>query len=272
MEKISNIDLYKAKEKCLELKKKNKRLILKGNNPILLNTTLFEENTNTIDFINRTRYDFYWNSENISYLDALVMYLHEKYQVHGMIDYVDTIRDFGDVRRKITMGKYYSDSIVKEYIAKENVMAFLSLRVGETIADDKASIHEYISSFSFQGLTGISTELAEKMDMLGIKNHMMFGGGPSASEYKKEGYDFTDDTILYNNFTKLGITKNKELRRKKIWPRTVQIGMAKEEGTSVIEEIGSILPEYFTWIEQELKEKGEYQAMSPMQPKIYKKS
>ena len=86
MEKISNIDLYKAKEKCLELKKQDKRLILKGNNPILLSATLFEENTNTIDFINRVRYDFYWNSENISYLDALVMYLHEKYQVHGMID------------------------------------------------------------------------------------------------------------------------------------------------------------------------------------------
>lgn len=143
-------------------------------------------------------------------------------------------------------------------------MAFLSFRVGETITDDKASIHEYISSFSFQGLTGISTELTKRFDSLEIKNHMSFGGGPSAKEYKEEGYDFTDDTILYNDFTKLGIIKNKELRREKVWPRTVQIGMAKEEGTSVIEEIGNILPEYFAWIEQELKEKGEYQAMFPM--------
>lgn len=271
MEKISNIDLYKAKEKCLELKKKNKRLILKGNNHILLSTTLFEENTNTIDFINRTRYDFYWNSENISYLDALVMYLHEKYRVHGMIDYVDIIRDYGDVRRKIFIEKYYSDTAVKEYISKENIMAFISLRVGETILNDKASIHENISSFSFMGLTGISTHLAEKLDRAGIKNHMTFGGGPSAKEYKEEGYSFTDDIILYYDFTKLDTVKNKDLTRDEVWPRTIQIGIAKEEDTSVIKEIGSLLPEYFAWIEQELTAKGEYQAMSPMQPKEYKK-
>lgn len=39
MKKITSIDLYQAKEKCLELQDTNSRLVLKGNNPILLTTT-----------------------------------------------------------------------------------------------------------------------------------------------------------------------------------------------------------------------------------------
>ena len=74
MKKISSIELYQAKEKCLELQKSNNRLILKGNKPILLTTTLLMN-----DVGNKEEFDMFEmfpltakNSISRSYLDSLV--------------------------------------------------------------------------------------------------------------------------------------------------------------------------------------------------------
>lgn len=274
MKKISSIELYQAKEKCLELQKSNNRLILKGNKPILLTTTLLMN-----DVGNKEEFDMFEmfpltakNSISRSYLDSLVFYLNEKYGINGIIDYQQVEDDLFKAVNQLSAHKLYSDETIRNFIQDENIQALLSLEVGRTTASDQATLAEKMSSYSFMGLTGVTIELSNRLKEASIPNHMQFGGSFSAKDFKELGYDFTDDTIAYNDFLSLGIIKCQQLPKEKVWPRTVEISVKSEEDTYTLERLGGVLIEYFNWIEQELKEKGPANAMSPMKPKTYQKN
>lgn len=273
MKKISSLELYELKEKCLDLYKNNEKLVLKGNCPILVTTTLFIPLNGKKDLNNERML----KSEKIlnnyflsSYLDSLILYLNEKCLVHGIIDYVPIKEDLRYDYEQVMTNRLYSDKFLKEYIKENGIEAIYSLTIGNTIADDMASISEKISSYSFMGLTGISIELANRFDNDKITNHMGFGGSISCDEFKKQGYEFTDDTILFNTFLKIGVVKNKNLEQEKSWPRTVEIGFKEDDDTYNIERIGKTLQDYFSWVNKELQEKGRFNAMAPMKQKIKK--
>lgn len=274
MKRITSIDLYQAKEKCLELETTNSRLVLKGNSPILLTTTLLKNNPedskyfyNMLEMSALARN----NSISSSYLDALIMYLNENFGINGVIDYLPVADNLVSIAKQIFMSKNYSDQEIRKIILDKNIHALINFKMGDVIKGEAASLTEKISSYSYMGLTGISTELAKRLVENGLQNHMGFGGSPNAYEFEEMGYKYTDDTITYNDKLFIGQIKGHALSQKEIWPRSIELNFAHEEDTYNLEQIGEVLIDYFTWIEQELKEKGPANAMSPMQPKTYKK-
>lgn len=75
---MTSLDLYKAKQKCLELQKTKNRIIINGSSPILLVTKLLKEKSNN-DASKILKHDSLAtkNSINNSYLDALILKLNE---------------------------------------------------------------------------------------------------------------------------------------------------------------------------------------------------
>lgn len=275
MKKITSIDLYQAKEKCLELQATNSRLVLKGNNPILLTTTVLKENLEeSKNFYNmlETTTLAKNNSLSNSYLDALIIYLSENYGVNGIIDYLPVADNLVSIAKQINISKRYSDQEIRKIMFDRNIQVLINFKIGDVIKGDSASITEKISSYSYMGLTGISIELAKKLKENSLQNHLGFGGSPNAYEFEKLGYKYTDDTITYNDKLFIGQIKGHSLSKKEIWPRSVELDFAQEDDTYNLEQIGDVLIDYFAWILEELKEKGTADAMSPMQQKTYKKN
>lgn len=271
MKKIESIKLYNAKEECLKLQKNKDRIILPGKSPILLTTKLFknEYNAKNAFLMPSLVLD---NNINNSYLDALILYLNNEYGVNGIIDYIISTDYLPDDSRNFSVDKYYSDEEVRNIILNRNIQAFFSFKVGNTIANEALEINEKMSSYSYMGLTGISEELSNLLNKYNYANHKGFGGQFNDNEFYKLGYEFTDDTISYNDMLFIGKVKNKELSKDKIWPRTVELTFKSEDDYYNLERIGAILIKYFSWVEQELKEKGSKDAMSPMKPKVYLKN
>ncbi len=270
MKKITSLELYQAKNKCLELYSDDstKRLVLNGNSPILLTATILEPNNNDMFEAYSTVSK---NSINSSYLDALIMYLHDCYGLNGIIDYLPVENHIIKVASMLSVNRKYNDKEIQNYIYNNNIHALYSLVYGGVVNNDSASINEKTSSYSFMGLTGISKELSKRLETNNLHNHMNFGGCLSATEFNKLGYDFTDDNIAYNDFINIGTAKETPLSQEKTWPRTVELGLKTEEDTYNLERVGGTLIDYFAWVEKELKEKGREYAMSPMRPKTYKK-
>lgn len=275
MSKILSIDLYKAKEKCLELQKTNNRLILKGESPILLTTNILITNKKENESLHlfQTFPKAIVNHISRSYLDALILYLNEHYGVNGIIDYLPIANDVFEITDQLSVYKKYSNEEIKKFILDQDIHALISLKMGNTIDGESIELAEKMSSYSFMGLTGISTELSQRLREKGIQNHMQFGGYFSSDDFKELGYDYTDDTInRYNKFFNLGDIKGREPSRERVWPRTVEVSFKKEDDTYNLERVGEVLINYFSWINQELKEKGPSDAMSPMKPKTYQKN
>lgn len=274
MKKITSLDLYQAKEKCLELQATNSRLVQKGNNPILLTTTVLKENLeDSKNFYNmlETTTLAKNNSLSNSYLDALIIYLSENYGVNGIIDYLPVADNLVSIAEQINISKRYSDQEIRKIILDKNIQALINFKIGNVIKGDSASITEKISSYSYMGLTGISIELAKRLEENSLQNHLGFGGSPNAYEYEELGYKYTDDTITYNAKLFIGQAKGQPLSKQDIWPRSVELNFVQEDDTYILERIGEVLINYFAWILEELKEKGAVDAMSPMQLKTYKK-
>lgn len=274
MTNISSIDLYSAKEKCIELSKTNKRLILSGNSPILLTTTIL-----TADIDNfQNNYDKYSNFNGIStnymgssYLDSIIMYLNKELGVQGIIDYLPVEDDILDIYEQLSINRRYFDDEIKKYLQSNNIQALFSFKNGKTLANEDVVLTEKISSFSFMGITGITKELSKRVLDAELSCHTAFGGAINDRMFQRLGYEFTDDVIAYNNILNLGAIKGEELNPIKIWPRTVEFTIKNEDDTYILEKIGSVLIDYFEWIEDELKEKGQYNAMSPMKAMVYEK-
>lgn len=276
MEKISNFELHKAKEKCLEIYNNNKRrLILKGNNHILVTTTILTEDIRNPKKSQETFSNFKVASENFidnSYLDAFTMCLNQQAGVHAIIDYIPVEEDILAILEQISINKRYFDDEIRKYLIESNIGALFSIKTGDIIAGEKIITTEKISSFSFMGITGITKELSNRLHNANIPNHTAFGGAINNIHFKELGYDFTDDTISYNSLLNIGVLKGKSLAADKIWPRTIELGIQAENNTNNLERIGKVLIDYFAWIEKELEEKGPFNAMSPMKPKTYKKN
>lgn len=274
MKAITSLDLYKAKEKCVELQKSNNRLILKGNSPILLTTTLlkknpkFDDDFEMFEVFPRSKS----NHVDVSYLDALTMYLNENYGVNGVIDYLPIADDIFKVVDQLSVYRHYNDKEIRQLILDNNIQALYSLKVDKVMNSEPILIAEKMSSYSFMGLTGISEELSKKLKENNLPNHMQFGGNFGFKDFKDLGYDYTDDTIEFNDLFRLGVIKRQTLPKEKIWPRTVEISFRAEDDTYNLERVGSVLIDYFAWVEKELKEKGPANAMSPMKPKTYQKN
>lgn len=255
MVNITSLDLYKAKEICLNLQNSCDRLILKGNSPILLTTNVLKENVensqNIHNFIAASA-----NSIDNSYLDALIFCLNHKLGVHGIIDYSPSEEDIINILEQISANRLYFDKELKRYLENNNIQALFSTKLGNTTANEDIIITEKISSFSFMGMTGITKELSNRLKKVGISNHIAFGGAIDNKLFHELGYDFTDDTIAYNNILNIGTVKGKALNSDKIWPRTVELAIKQEDDTYNLEKLSHILIEYFDWIEIELKEES----------------
>lgn len=274
MTKISSIDLYKIKEECLELQKKNNKLIIKGNSPILLTATILREKTESVSDnyeMFKTSKTAAKNSINNSYLDALIMYLHKNSGINGIINYLPVADDVISIAKQLSISGKYSDREMINFILENNIHALLNLKVGDTTFEEPISIAEEISSYSFMGLTGISTELSKMLKDNNLGNHMMFGWSMDDQEFKKLGYDYIDGATAYNSSLCIGKIKGKQLPKEKIWPRIIELSFAQEDDTYNLERIGGVLIDYFNWIEKELEKKGTASAMSPMPLKTYKK-
>lgn len=272
--RINSIDLYQAKEKCLELQATNSRLVLKGNSPILLATTLLKDNPeDSKNFYNMLEISTLArnNSIDYSFLDALVICLNEKCGVNAIIDYLPVTDNPFTIINQLDVIRNYNDEETKRIILSNNIQVFLNLKI-EDMVKDIVTIAEKISSYSYMGLTGISKELSKRFKESGISNCMMFGGSPSAYEFEEIGYKYTDDTIAYNNNLYIGKAKGQSLTKNEIWPRSIELSFGLEDDTNNLEIVSEVLIDYFAWIEKELKEKGPANAMSPMQPKTYKKN
>lgn len=274
MKKVTSIDLYQAKEKCLELQATNNRLILKGNSSILITTTLLKDNPDdSKKFYNMLEISTLAGNNSISssYLDALIMYLNENFGINGIIDYLPVADNLASIAKQISISRNYNDQDIQKITANNNIHVLLNFKIGDVIKGESASIIEKVSSYSYMGLTGISIELAKRLGENSLQNHLGYGGSPNAYEFEELGYKYTDDTITYNDKLFIGQIKGHYLSKKEIWPRSIELDFPHEDDTYNLEQVADVLIDYFAWIEQELKEKGPANAMSPMQPKVYSK-
>ena len=236
---MTSLDLYKAKQKCLELQKTKNRIIINGSSPILLVTKLLKEKSNN-DASKILKHDSLAtkNSINNSYLDALILKLNEISQINGIINY-DTSSSPKDNKDKLSFDNLYIDKEIKKLILEENIHAIISLSIGANVFDKNILINEKMSSYSFIGLTGISKQLAKLLQDNSISNHQGFGGQFHERKFRNMGYDFTDETIAYNNGFFLGTIKFQKLPPEKIWPRSIDL-IFKEEIDNLCD-IGEVL-------------------------------
>lgn len=257
-------DLIELKQSVLDIANNDdkSRIILAGNKPILLATTIFT-NFDSEEYENRFYAFFQDNAYHTSLLDCFIYTLYKELGVYGVIDYISMREAKKDIRGYKKESRYYYDPEFRRLLTDASIDALYSLNIGRFIANraqDVLNIHELNSSFSYCGLTGVSKHLIDLLDRDEIKHHSMFGG-TSIDEFKKLKINFTDDTIKYNSCLKIGKVKNKQVDRKNLWPRTLDISL---NGDKDYIEFYSIFIEYLEWALNELETKGPNEAMAPM--------
>lgn len=269
--KVTELELYQAKDKCLRLENGNQRLVLKGNNPVLVISQLLdarnmaEEDLDKILSYDGVALDNYIST---SYTDALTYLLHEKLGVHGIVSYLPLKEHSIENRYQLFRGNMYEDEEIQNLIQKENIQAIMTTKIGTMVDRDVLSFTELTSSFAFAGCSGFSIGLEEQLDKKGIPNHNGFHIYPRDEQFKSLGYDFTDNTILYNRLVGLGKPKGEMLPQEKMWPRTMEIGFSDSmDNMNAFLEGASEVANYIQTVTQELENKGVYDALEPMRPK-----
>lgn len=258
-------DLINLRQEVLDNDNENgkSRLVLTGDKPILLTTTIFTD-TDSEEY-KSDFYNFFKNNGlSISLLDSFIYSIYRDLGVYGVIDYVPMSEAKKDILSYKQVRRYYFDQEFKRLLEKAKIDCLYSLNNGRFIANsivDNLGIHELNSSFSFMGLTGISKGLTDLLDEWEIKYHSMYGGGIDNEEFRKLKLFFTDDTIKFNRLLKIGKLKNKQLERKNMWPRMLDISINDNISLS---EFYKVYIEYLEWALSELQTKGTYDAMSPM--------
>lgn len=258
-------DLVELKQDILKQSDNGKksRIVLTGDKPIMLATTIFTE-TEDADYESRF-YEFFKNNGiSVSLLDSFIYTLYLELGVYGVIDYIPMSEAKKDILNYKQVRRYYYDQEFKRLLESAKIDALYSLNNGRFIANEKSDnlgIHELNSSFSFMGLTGVTKGLTDLLDEWEIKYHSMYGGGIDNEEFRKLKLSFTDDTIRFNHLLKIGKVKNKQLERKNMWPRMLDISM---NDNMPLNEFYKVFIEYLEWALNELATKGTYEAMEPM--------
>lgn len=269
--KITELELYQAKEKCLGLKDRNQRLVLKGNNPVLVVSQLLDARNMSEEELDKIlSYDGVAlnNYISISYTDALTYLLHEKLGVHGVVSYLPLKEHSIENRYQLFGGNMYEDEEIQKLIQSENIQAIMEAKIGTTVDRDVLSFTEMTSSFAFAGCSGFSIGLEKQLDNKGIPNHNGFHIYPRDEQFKALGYDFTDDTILYNRLVGLGKPKREMLPRDKMWPRTMEIGFSDSiDNMNAFLEGANEVADYIQTVTKKLEDKGVYEVLEPMRPK-----
>lgn len=273
--KITELELYQAKEKCLRSENENQRLVLKGHNPVLVISQLLDaRNIKEGELDKILSYDGVALNNYISssYTDALTCLLHEKLGVHGIVSYLPLKEHSIENRYQLFSGNMYQDEQIQKLIQKENIQAIMKTKIGTMVDKDVLSFTEMTSSFAFAGCSGFSIGLEEQLDKKGIPNHNGFHIYPRDEQFKLLGYDFTDDTILYNRLVGLGKPKGEMLPQERMWPRTMEIGFSSSmDNMSAFLEGAGEVANYIQTITKELEDKGVYDALGPMRPKQKRK-
>lgn len=239
------------------------RLILTGDKPILLTTTIFIDSDSEEYKSNFYKF-FKDNGIHNSLLDSFIYLIYRIYGVYGVVDYVPMSDARKDMLSYKQVRRYYYDKEFKKLLEDAKIDSIYSLNYGRFIANsavDHFGIHELNSSFSFMGLTGVSKGLTDILDEYEIQYHSMYGGGIDNEEFKRLKLFFTDDTIKYNHLLKIGKIRNRELDRKNMWPRMLDISI---NDNISLNEFYKLFIEYLEWALSELQTKGTYDAMSPM--------
>ena len=239
------------------------RIILTGDKPILLATTVFM-GSDTSEYNNHFYEFFQKNGIHSSLLDSFIYTLFKDLGVYGVIDYIPMEEVKKDVRAYKQESRLFFDQEFRNLLVSANIDALYSLNNGRFIANrsvDNLNIHELNNSFSFCGLTGTTKGLTNLLDKASINYHCMYGGGLDIRELKALNYYFTDDTIRYNKLLNIGKVRNKPLERKNMLPRSLDISL---NDNMELTEFYNIFIEYLEWALNELERKGTYEAMSPM--------
>lgn len=272
--------VYTEKGDCMEIKKedlvalkqdvlkqsdngKMNRIILSGDKPILLTTTIFTDSDGE-DYSSSFYRFFQNNAYSTSLLDCAIYALYKELGVYGLIDYIPMDMVKKDIITYKQIIRYYYDKDFRKLLERGSIDALYSINNGRFIANaksDNLGVHELDNSFSFCGLTGTSKGLTDILDREEIKYHSMYGGGLDPDELKKLKLYFTDDTIKFNQMLKIGKVRNKPLERKNMWPRTLDISL---NDNIELNEFYRVFVEYLEWALRELETKGTYDAMSPM--------
>lgn len=271
MNKITELELYQAKEKCMELSNNQQRFVLKGTLPILFTSSLFTEDNMSQGTLNRVLdYDGFAceNYVSHSYTDALTYLFHEKLGVSGMVSYLPLSEHIIDNKKQLITGNLYFDQEIKDMLKKENIQAVINTKIGTLVDRDLLSFTEFTSSFAFAGCSGFSIKLEDQLDQKGIHNHNGFHIYPNAEAFRSLGYDFTEDTILYNRLVGLKKVAKNHKNDPQLWPRTMEVGFSDSmDDMDLFLKGSSELLEYVQFVAAEIENKGMYDALEPMKPK-----
>lgn len=261
--KLVKDELMELRKDCVDLKKldKEKKIVLEGEKPILLSATMFvgdkqRYQSSFYDFMNK-------NNVDSSFLDMYIYKLYKEYGISGVIDYIpmeEACEHVMDFRNRTNC---YYDSELRNLINKLEIDALIFLNYERFMINkkiDKACLFEQNSSFSYAGITGFTSNLACMLEKKGFDLHMMYGG-LEPKQFKKLGIEFTKDVLEYITFVSLGCPRKDNPDRDKLWPRTMDLSLMSSIDFA---EFSKIFEEYLVWVNEEIKTKGTFDAMSPM--------
>lgn len=258
MRRITIADLDNAKERCIELKKSNNRIVLNGNSSILLTTTLLEpgnEPANTFE-IDGFRLPIVENLLDTSYLDALIFILNENYGFSGVIDYLPIGQTIVEINKQLGFRKNYADERIRKYILENDIGAIFTFNNSYNINAEAIGISEKMSSYNLYSLSGISTELSKKLVNSGIENHMYYGDSFGKKDFRSFGYDYVEDILSFRDEFKIGDIWKCNISRNKIWPMSVVLDFDNRMNYQTYNEMITVLIEFFSLIDETLKEKN----------------
>ena len=264
---ISIAELENLKKEALELKESQKgKITLEGKNKIILTTSILDDKKTTVSSAIKNYNGIKENEIDDSYLDALVKYFNEKYEVHGMVNYFPLQEEVYKNLNNLYIGRYYCDEKFKEYLRKIQSDLFIHLKFGSYNYEKEVFIREGMSSFSFMGCSGISLELKKLYLNRGIDANTGFGGTITKGEFL-EDYHFTDDTINYCSKYDLEPLRYKKLSRDMMWPRTLEITFKKYEQLEANLEAFAILGDFLQEANEKFTSEEIYEVYSPMKVK-----
>lgn len=268
---LTKEDLKIAREYILNLNyDTNNRVILPGNNAILLKGTKFsvsDTKKEEIETLLKTT-----DSDSLKgkistlsdeYLAAILYLLNKELGCHVILedyqvpDGASRYANFDLVRR------IYSDLELVKYIKNNEIKALsvLSFRNNsQTRSNESLDVCENNSSYNFAGISLFSSTLANIAYEKGLFTTRGFSATPSVNEMCSAHSFFDDELIL--NARKVGYDIGKEVDREldagEIWPYTleaifkVQLHPSFEELNSIYE----ILYEHSRYVEERIQEKG----------------
>lgn len=263
---VTELEILKAEREILQLcKSSEKRIILKGENPILLSANIINDVTVG---------NPYWFS-NLDCGDissaAFVYLLSKLANCHALINIISldkgenvTFEEYRETIKQAYVDNFINDLEIRQYILGNNIKALINHIFSSTSRSNCLEVCEFNSSFNFGGLTELSSILENETSTNNIRTQLGFKTSPTPDELTSYGYKFSDDVInRYSKYCKLGVLINKPIDEVQMWPRSMELRASTDFRYNLDKEVAlaNALLSFLNTIEQELKEKGVHKAL-----------